>query len=80
MKFRMNAKKKLSKDKIQRFVHHSLIAGVTKPEWIWRLLMKKAYKKPILVAKNNPTGNFAAGCPAQWSGVNWQCQSCFRPQ
>lgn len=22
-----------------------------------------AYKKPQLVAKNNPTGSFAAGCP-----------------
>lgn len=25
---------------------------------------KMAYKKPQLIAKNNPTGSFAAGCPA----------------
>ena len=25
----------------------------------------KKYKKPQLVAKNNPTGSFAAGCPAK---------------
>jgi hypothetical protein len=27
------------------------------------MLMKKAYIKPVLIAKNNPTGSFAAGCP-----------------
>lgn len=25
----------------------------------------KKYKKPQLVAKNKPTGSFAAGCPAK---------------
>ena len=25
----------------------------------------KKYKKPQLVAKNNPTGSFAAGCPTK---------------
>jgi hypothetical protein len=24
-----------------------------------------AYKKPQLIAKNNPTGSFAAGCPVE---------------
>ncbi len=26
---------------------------------------KMAYKKPRLIAKNNPTGSFAAGCPTE---------------
>jgi len=39
--------------------------------------MKKAYKKPALVAKNNPTGSFAAGCPAEGGGFG-QCKDCER--
>lgn len=30
---------------------------------------KMAYKKPRLIAKNNPTGSFAAGCPT-WGVAN----------
>lgn len=30
---------------------------------IMKKMQKMAYKKPQLVAKNNPTGSFAAGCP-----------------
>ena len=40
---------------------------------------KMAYKKPRLIAKNNPTGSFAAGCPT-WGpqsapGPNGNCCS-----
>ena len=37
--------------------------------------MKKAYKKPVLVAKNNPTGSFAAGCPTHNKPEN-RCAEC----
>lgn len=37
-----------------------------------------AYKKPRLIAKNNPTGSFAAGCPSDSaSGEAW-CHQCER--
>lgn len=41
---------------------------------------KMAYKKPQLIAKNNPTGSFAAGCPAEGRGgsSNTGCDACFR--
>lgn len=41
--------------------------------------MKKAYKKPVLVAKNNPTGSFAAGCPEKGTGAG-HCKRCDRAQ
>ena len=39
---------------------------------------KMAYKKPRLIAKNNPTGSFAAGCPTygHHSGGNDGCYAC----
>jgi len=41
--------------------------------------MKIAYKKPVLVAKNKPTGSFAAGCPAQQTGGSF-CKQCDRAE
>jgi hypothetical protein len=43
------------------------------------LLMKKkmAYKKPQLIATNNPTGSFAAGCLAGSYGGDY-CRYCDR--
>ncbi len=38
---------------------------------------KMAYKKPQLVAKNNPTGSFAAGCPEKNMGGS-NCRCCDR--
>jgi len=41
--------------------------------------MKKAYKKPVLIAKNNPTGSFAAGCPANDTRHGQSgCKQCER--
>ena len=40
---------------------------------------KMAYKKPRLIAKNNPTGSFAAGCPAEGTG-GWMCKECERTE
>jgi hypothetical protein len=44
--------------------------------------MKKAYKKPVLIAKNNPTGSFAAGCPANQDASGGRtaatCKKCER--
>ena len=34
------------------------------------------YKKPRLIAKNNPTGSFAAGCPTYHAGGGNECLSC----
>lgn len=43
------------------------------------IMKKKAYKKPVLIAKNNPTGNFAAGCPANHTGMGTaECKHCDR--
>ncbi|MBQ3779579.1 MAG: hypothetical protein II835_16220 [Fibrobacter sp.] len=41
---------------------------------------KMAYKKPRLIAKNNPTGSFAAGCPSNNcnTGSDWDCKCCER--
>lgn len=37
------------------------------------------YQKPQLIAKNNPTGSFAAGCPAKDRGAaTASCLSCER--
>ena len=36
---------------------------------------KMAYKKPQLIAKNNPTGSFAAGCPTEG---RWTDSSCYQ--
>ena len=42
---------------------------------------KMAYKKPRLIAKNNPTGSFAAGCNVKQSGGDTPagCQYCETP-
>lgn len=40
---------------------------------------KMAYKKPRLIAKNNPTGSFAAGCPEESAGHPvFNCKKCDR--
>ena len=39
---------------------------------------KMAYKKPRLIAKNNPTGSFAAGCPAESRYGESNCLDCER--
>ncbi len=39
---------------------------------------KMAYKKPQLIAKNNPTGSFAAGCPLEDRYGDWSCMNCER--
>ena len=38
---------------------------------------KMAYKTPRLIAKNNPTGSFAAGCPTN-EGYGAFCRICER--
>lgn len=41
---------------------------------------KKAYKKPQLIAKNNPQGSFAAGCPLDSAGGVGYCHDCERTE
>ena len=41
---------------------------------------KMAYKKPRLIAKNNPTGSFAAGCPAENRQFSYHCLNCERTE
>ena len=40
------------------------------------------YKKPVIVAQNNKTGSFAAGCPDKGmcgnNTINGQCAKCDR--
>ena len=38
----------------------------------------KKYKKPQLVAKNNPTGSFAAGCPSSGHSNGQHPRTCIR--
>jgi len=41
----------------------------------------KQYSKPQMMAKNAPSGSYAAGCPAEHtynSGMFPQCQDCER--
>jgi len=38
----------------------------------------KKYQKPKVVAKNNPQGSYAAGCPAKGTGTSTYCRSCER--
>ena len=42
----------------------------------------KNYQKAQMIAKNLPTGSYAAGCPAEDRGSNisgkWSCISCER--
>lgn len=38
----------------------------------------KKYQKPQLVAKNLPTGSYAAGCPVNSYGNEYSCRNCER--
>ncbi len=39
-----------------------------------------SYKKPQVIAKNQPTGTYAAGCPAKDAGFSQYCHNCERTQ
>jgi len=36
------------------------------------------YSKPVVIAKNNPQGSFAAGCPEKGTGGPGVCKNCER--
>ena len=38
----------------------------------------KKYVKAQVVAKNNPQGSYAAGCPVNKNGLTSQCKNCER--
>lgn len=38
----------------------------------------KKYEKAKMIAKNLPTGSYAAGCPTNTMGTNWSCKQCER--
>ena len=38
----------------------------------------KKYEKAKVVAKNNPQGSYAAGCPAKNAGQTSTCHNCER--
>ena len=38
----------------------------------------KKYAKAKMVAKNLPTGSYAAGCPTNGSGYSTKCHDCER--
>lgn len=40
----------------------------------------KKYKKAQMIAKNHPTGSYAAGCPSEGtgSGMYYGCKACER--
>ena len=40
----------------------------------------KEFKKVELIAKNLPTGSYAAGCPSEYNGAPWKCEYCERPK
>lgn len=37
-----------------------------------------SYTKPQVLAQNKANGSYAAGCPSQHFGSDWQCRSCDR--
>ena len=37
-----------------------------------------SYKKPVIIAQNQPDGSFAGGCPAKNAGTTGQCHTCER--
>ncbi len=40
---------------------------------------KVAYTKPVIIAQNNSTGCYAAGCPANRQYISeTECRRCFR--
>ena len=36
------------------------------------------YSTPTILAQNEPHGNYAAGCPSNNNGGDWQCRKCDR--
>lgn len=38
-----------------------------------------AYEKPQVIAQNNASGSYAAGCPTEGTG-NFHCKECERSQ
>ena len=38
----------------------------------------KKYVKAQVVAKNNPQGSYAAGCPTNRNGDTYACKTCER--
>lgn len=38
----------------------------------------KKYVKAQVVAKNNPQGSYAAGCPVNENGLSNRCKQCER--
>ncbi len=39
-----------------------------------------AYTKPEVIAQNNASGNYAAGCPAEGNGGPGWCKNCERTE
>ena len=37
-----------------------------------------AYTKPEVVAQNNASGSYAAGCPAEGTAFDYECKNCER--
>ncbi|MGI6395382.1 MAG: hypothetical protein ACOX2F_11760 [bacterium] len=37
-----------------------------------------SYNKPEVVASNNPSGSYSAGCPAYNQGTTSECRRCDR--
>lgn len=36
------------------------------------------YTKPVVLAQNKKAGSYAAGCPANGTGINHVCRRCER--
>ena len=39
-----------------------------------------AYTKPQVVAQNSASGSYAAGCPVEDNGTEYQCKKCERTE
>lgn len=37
-----------------------------------------AYTKPQIVAQNSVSGSYAAGCPTNDNGIEYNCRQCER--
>ena len=36
------------------------------------------YTKPVIIAQSKKSGSYAAGCPSQYMGSEYECKRCDR--
>jgi hypothetical protein len=72
-------------DKYYRYLNQEDAENPSKSRQFFRQLIMKKYSKPEILAKNLPSGSYAAGCPAKGRGFaclifypSQGCRNCER--